>query len=652
MLLRLLAVSAFTAGCAASVLAVDLTAARSMPPAEVSGPKQAAVVQFLTEPGLAHRVMAEPFTESQQKAQRRTDAAANRAKPVQIGFPRSLPPSARSVPLAALAWQTTADGGRAARLAVQADGAAALRVGYRLQGPADAATLRFGGSARAEVHAATITTSTDTQWSPVLEGAEAALELHLKAGHEPHQFTLELTGLSHLKVAPGNFADHQKVLQIGDSESCNIDIACEGGGNSALLAAAKATAKMVFTDAGKSYLCTGTLLNANPVGNYLYTAAHCISSQATAATLNTYWFFDAVACNSLAVPAYQLVTGGANLLVTDPTLDGTLLQLRDSPPVGAVRAAWNATVFNTGSPLVGIHHASGDLKKFSVGAMQGYVQGPASYDGVPRPQAGKDSFISVRWSRGTTEEGSSGSGVFTYNPSGYYELRGGLEGGAASCGNPTGADRFSRLDLLFTRLAPYLNPAAIIPTTNPAGVASMVEFYNPQFDFYFISSKEDEKSVLDTLTDAQANRLWYRTGYWFRTDSLPSSQTSSITRYFMPGAARSGTRGSHFYTAVNADRLAITATGKERTGAACATMPNQYYCNEGIDSFVATPVGSGANVSCLSGEQPIYRVFRGEPRFVDDGNHRYLTDTAMYGYMVNDLGWSGEGIAFCARAGG
>ena len=77
-------------------------------------------------------------------------------------------------------------------------------------------------------------------------------------------------------------------------------------------------------------------------------------------------------------------------------------------------------------------------------------------------------------------------------------------------------------------------------------------------------------------------------------------------------------------------------------------MPNGYFCNEGIDSYVATPIGSGTAATCLSGEVPIYRVFRGTPRFVDDGNHRYLNNSAMYSYMVNDLGWSGEGTAFCA----
>jgi hypothetical protein len=326
----------------------------------------------------------------------------------------------------------------------------------------------------------------------------------------------------------------------------------------------------------------------------------------------------------------------------------TLLQLRQSPPTGAVLAAWNATVIPTGTAITGMHHPSGDLKKFSSGTMLGYTKGPLAYDGVPRAQAGKDSFISVTWTRGTTEGGSSGSGVFTFNSGGgYYELRGGLEGGAASCENLSGADRFSRMDLMYTKLAPYLVPSAVIPITTTAQ-ATMVEFFNPQSDFYFMSSRENEKSLLDTAFDSLGNSLWYRTGYWFKTDPFATSSTSSITRYYIPGAAKGGTRGTHFYTAVNGDRSAITSTGKERF-APCDTTPNGYFCNEGTDSYIASPIKTGNVSDCLASEQKIYRVFRGTPRYVDDGNHRYLNNLSMYNYMVNDLGWIGESVNFCAK---
>ncbi len=618
---------------------------RSMPQAVVESAKAATIERFVGDSAGAYRIDAAPWN---SPTLRKSLAVDNeRAKPVQIGYPRDIPTASQSLPMSSLRWATLADGSRASQVQVVAPEAAGIRIAYRVDGPVAGLEMRFSGNARDQVFRADSASTSELAWSPVLEGSTGTVELRILAGFEPAQFRIVFEQLSHLVTAGADL--NKDIRDIGTSGSCNVDIACVSNPTTALLNAARATAKMVFTDGSGTYACTGTLLNSTSGADYFYSAAHCISNQAAASTLNTYWFFDAVSCNSRAVPPYQLVGGGSTLLVTDTTLDVTLLQLRQSPPLGAVRAAWNATVIPAGSVTVALHHPQGDLKKFSQGSMQGYVQGPLAYDNVPRPQAGKDSFISVRWTSGTTEGGSSGSGVFTFNAAGgYYELRGGLEGGAASCGNLNGADRFSRMDMLFTRLAPYLFPAAVMPATT-ASQAAMVEFWNPQLDFYFMTSREAEKSLLDNAVDGSANRLWYRTSYWFKTDPFSSSTTSSISRYFAAGAAKAGSRGSHFYTALNSDRAAITASGLERFTVNCQGLPNGTFCNEGIDSYVAIPLGTGPSAQCRAGEMPIYRVFRGAPRYVDDGNHRYVTNASMYGYMVNELGWTGESINFCAK---
>lgn len=642
---RWMLATALALGCYTAAIAAGLDEGRSMPPAVVQSDKALVAERFVGAAGMAYRVDAAAWNSdvvARQKALR-ASADAEKSKPLQIGYPREIPTGLQTLPLASLDWQTLSDASKVARVTVAATGAAGMRVSYRVNGPVAGLEVRFAGSGRDEVYLADSATD-QSLWSPVLEGDTASMELHLKRGFDVSQFDVSVDTLSHL-TAVGADLGHKDVREIGDAGSCNIDIACVSNPSQALLDAAKATAKMVFTDSTGTYLCTGTLLNSTSGAAYFFGAAHCIDTQTTASTLNTYWFFDAVSCNSLAVPPYQLVTGGANLVVTDPTMDVTLLLLRQSPPNGAVRSAWNASVIATGANVVGIHHPSGDLKKFSQGTMHGYAKGPAAYDGVPRFQAGKDSFITVKWFNGTTEGGSSGSGVFTFNSGGYYELRGGLEGGAASCSNLTGIDRFSRMDLVFTKLAPYLQPSSVIPASS-ASVGTMVEYFHPEAIYYFMTSRESEKSVLDTFRDANANPIFYRTGYWFKVDPASSASTSSISRYQIPGAAKSGTRPTHFYTALNADKTAITATGKERFATNCAGVPNGYFCNEGIDSYVALPIGTGASATCLATEIPIYRVFR---TAFDDANHRYLTNFAMYQYMVNDQGWSGEYVNFCAK---
>ena len=620
---------------------------RSMPQVEVESTKAAVIERFIGGAGSAYRIDLAPWKGPETaSAAKSVSAESRQLKPTQIGYPREIPAELRALPLAALGWTTQSDGSRTAHVQVVTADAAGLRIAYRIQGPASGLELRFTGSGRDQVFRSDASPSTETAWSPVLEGNTATVELRVLPSADPTQFNVTLEGLSHLVVAGADL--RKDARDITSSGSCNIDIACVTNPSSALLNIAKATAKMVVTDGGNTFLCTGTLLNSTSGADYFFSASQCVSNQAAASTLNTYWFFDAIACNSVSTPPFQMVAGGATLLVNDPTLDVALLQMRQPPPAGAVRSAWNATVVPAGTSAVTLHHPQGDLKKFSQGNALGYVQGPVAFDGQPRPQALRDSYISVRWSSGTTEAGSTGAGLFTLNSAGgFYELRGGLEGGVASCSNPSGLDRFSRMDLLFTKLAPFLQPSAVIPATTSVQ-ATMVEYFNPQFNFYWMTTRESDKNALDTFRDSQANPLWYRTGYSFKTEPTMSPGTSAITRYFIPGAARNGTRGSSFYTALDADKLAITNSGKERfSPISCIDVPDRFFCNEGIDSFIALPVGVGAAAACLPGQQPIWRAFRSRP--ADDGNHRYLTNRAMYDYMVNEMGWDGEFINFCAK---
>ena len=85
------------------------------------------------------------------------------------------------------------------------------------------------------------------------------------------------------------------VDEIGNAGSCNVDVMC-----GSYQTEGRAVAKMVFTEGGRTLLCTGTLLNdtRNSLTPYFLTAAHCISSQEAASNLITYWFFRAESCGS------------------------------------------------------------------------------------------------------------------------------------------------------------------------------------------------------------------------------------------------------------------------------------------------------------------------------------------------------------------
>jgi lysyl endopeptidase len=614
-----------------------------------SSQKSARVEQFVSAGAAARTIDIGPLKQADLKKSQMTTSSDKR-RPLKIGFAREIPVEMRSVPLSVVPWQSQADGSRTFKVELYASEAQGIRIGYRFEGPAGGAEIRFAGNGREQVFKSEVSANSEIIWSPTMEGDRGTIELRVLNGFDPGAFRLVFEQLVHLtKVGKAL----KNAAQIGDAGDCNVDIACVSNPSNALLDIAKATAKMVFVDGGDAFLCTGTLLNSSPASGvpYFFTAAHCFDSQAAASTLNTYWFFDAIACDSLAVPPYQLVGGGSTLLVRDGTMDVMMLQMNAAPPIGAVFAGWDATVIPTNATVVAIHHPQGDLKKFSQGNSLGYVRGSQLIDGVANPAYLRDSYLAVRWTDGTTEEGSSGAGVFTFDSSkGFYTLRGGLEGGAASCANPTGMDRFSRMDLLYTKLAPYLQPSAIIPPTNNV-TATMTEYYNPEFNFYFMTSREAEKNLLNVTRDTQQNLLWYPTGYWFKTDVASSPDTSSIVRYFNGQSSNQNRRGLHFYTASNADKQFITASGLERFSTQFCTDVPRFWCNEGIDSFVTAPFNPGVNGSCPAGLRPIYRAFR---KNFDDGTHRFLPNAGIYEYVLADragLGeiWDPEGVAFCAR---
>jgi lysyl endopeptidase len=591
----------------------------------------------------------------------------NRRAPFQVGIGRDVPAEQQRIEFSGLQWETLSDGSKTARIALEVADAAAFRVGVNVIGPADGVVLRFASGDDAKAYRGAPLVTGKRHWSPTIDGSRGVAEIALAANRSPADYSLSIDKISQMAnstVSLNERNGEQKArapstcsaspLSIGCSDSCNIDLACVSNPSQALTDISRATTKIVFVDDddGKSYLCSGTLLNSNasPRRPYIFSAAHCIDSQREAASAETFWFFDSVACNALNTPAFQRITTGTSLRFADENMDVSLLELNDAPPNGAVFASWDATIIPTNlaqgrTVLVGVHHPSGDLKAFSEGRIQGYVRGSLS----------TDSYIEVRWTpgKGTTEGGSSGSGIFTYNADcgggvACYQMRGGLEGGAASCANPTGADYYSRMDLVFTKLAPYLSPAAIIPTST-SSQGSMVEFFNPRFDYYFMTSRENEKQLLDDLRNTSGNAEWYRTGYWFKVDPFATPSTSSLTRYYIPGAAKNAARGTHFYTSLNSDKQVITSTGRERSGAGCTPMPDGFFCNEGTDSYVFPTIGSGLNATCGSGLRPIWRVFRGNVRFPDDANHRYVNSGGLYNYMVNDLGWDAESINICVR---
>ena len=171
-----------------------------------------------------------------------------------------------------------------------------------------------------------------------------------------------------------------------------------------------------------------------------------------------------------------------------------------------------------------------------------------------------------------------------------------------------------------------------IDTTVP-----LAEFRHADLDYYFRTSRYQEKILLNTAPSFQATAELAIPVY----ASALQSGTRGIERYYFSQVARGGSRGSHFYTLVDAEKNALQ--GLNPSNADVPRLPQ----SEGIDSFAFLPVIEGVGGTCAAGQSPVYRLFRGNARFPDDPNHRFTTNLTTYNIAVA-AGWDGEGVKFCA----
>jgi hypothetical protein len=438
-----------------------------------------------------------PLTPGPDPGQTR-DTPGTDEKRLRVGARRDIATEAEVLPgPVSLQCEPSPSGGRAARLRVTSPEAASLRLGLRIRELPAQAELRFTSPAHPDrvagpIHADEVVSSMralGTYWTPLTEGDTQLVEVWIPEGVDAVRARIEVEGASHLTASPSQLF---KSTGVGAAQKCHEDVACVAAKNPALAQAARAVAKLLYTENGVSYVCSGTLINDGDAASqvpYIYTAAHCIGSQAAAATLNTFWFFEAALCASKTAADYRQLSGGASLMYANASSDAALLRLSDRAPEGAWFSGWEASPLDAGTPLVALHHPAGDLKKLSLGQAMGITAA-----------AGGVTYSTAAWTSGSTEAGSSGSGLFTLSH-GEYLLRGGLRGGSASCSStghvedPSNRDYYSRLDQEAAALKAWL-------ASGPAPLEDYTDmWFNP-----------DEPGWGVSIMQSAANRVfaaWY-----------------------------------------------------------------------------------------------------------------------------------------------
>lgn len=474
---------------------------------------------------LSHRFIDEQSSKSSRPELRLSAVPASRIealkrynqqsaeKGTQIGIARDVATEAEQLLPTQFIYKRNAQGA-ISNFQISSPGAASMRVALRVADLPDSAQIRVadaaGGGQVYYVTAAEAKQRVDGNglyWTAVTDGSSQRVELFVPNGSKAPP-RIDVPMVSHILVALNRGESISKAL--GDSDSCNVDAVCRdvalGAG---YVNARAAVARMVFTAGGSSYTCTGTLLNDADVSTqepYFYSANHCIGNQTEANTLSTFWKFETASCGVLSSGINTQIGGGAEYLWSSSDTDALLLRLYNAPPAGSFFAGWDANAMSPATSVLAIHHPSGDNKKSSLGTHSGRQDISVDLGATTITSA-----LRASWSSGTTEGGSSGSGLFTEN-SGSYLLRGGLAGGNASCSNEglsEGAgnvDFYSPFDLVYPNIAAYINSAGSSPgpTRDYTGI-----WYLPGEDGWGLKLFQFANATPDTLF-----------GVWFVHDNL------------------------------------------------------------------------------------------------------------------------------------
>ena len=325
-------------------------------------------------------------------------------------------------------WEQLADQRWVWRAVVRADQAASVGVTLTRTHLLDDATIHAYAPDGSRVHQ--LMTLGDSLTSPLIGGDTLIVEALLPANRGRGR--IEIQRLDYGFTDPATGRSQQK------SGACNVDVVCQEG--DAWRDEIRSVARYTFTTLLGTALCTGSLVNnvAADRRPLFLTANHCVSSESAANSMTVYWNYETSSCGGTPNGSLNQSQSGASLLATGEDSDFTLVELDATPneAFGVYYAGWDATGA-VPQAVTAIHHPSGDEKRISF-ENDPLTQTAYSSD-TPDPSA---QFWRISdWDLGTTEGGSSGSGIWDNA----RRIVGQLSGGAAACGNddPDWYGRFS-----------------------------------------------------------------------------------------------------------------------------------------------------------------------------------------------------------------
>lgn len=306
---------------------------------------------------------------------------------------------------------------------------------------------------------------------------------------------------------------------LGSSGACNNNVICPEG--DPWRCEISAVAIIVVNGSGA---CTGTVLNnhAQDERPLFLSANHCGSNVSN-------WVFrfnwESPTCTPTQNGPTNESVSGATMLASSAGSDFALMELSSNIPASynVYYSGWDATG-NAPSNQTAIHHPSGDVKKIS-------------FDNDPAQQAnwnGAACWHILNWDDGTTEPGSSGSGLWDQD----HHLIGQLFGGSAQCSNNVD-DYYGRLSVSWdgggaanNRVKDYLDPnntGIKVLDGLGSGLCAGIVYDN---DAQISAINGLEMSYCDETTDTVTIEL---------RNSGGLNMTSALVSYDLNGGSQTGT---------------------------------------------------------------------------------------------------------------
>jgi hypothetical protein len=328
------------------------------------------------------------------------------------------------------------DGSRLRLFSLRSPGAEGLRVHFEnFDLPEGDQLFVYGTSADSHVsgpHTGRGPFNDGDFWSDLIEGDTLIVEHFARS--RTHS-TVRVSEIGHAFTGLDSPAFVPQLL------SCQVDASCGS------FEERDAIGRILYSRSGGQFVCTGTMLNnaRSDKTPFFLTAAHCVASEDVARTVQTFWFYQTISCNSPTLRQSATSGTGTTLLATETTDDQTLLRVLGAIPAGVAFVGWDANQSSLGSAVYGLHHPGGGVPPSTTSFLRSAGGTITAQQGCGA--SGLLTGYIVLWTSGTTEPGSSGSALFSGSGSGLI--------GVLSCG-PTNQSCSQGLNLgLYGRFSDF-----------------------------------------------------------------------------------------------------------------------------------------------------------------------------------------------------